>query len=71
MRNKKMVLSKTRRSDKGGDTSNSALLDPRSGETLAQRLLIDLAKKYRSMGEKQAKDLQHHFTGHGPSAAKA
>ena len=57
MRNKKLSISKTRRSDKGGDTSNSVLLDPKSGETLAQRLLIDLAKKYRSMGEKQGRDL--------------
>jgi hypothetical protein len=32
------------------------LIDPKHGETLAQRLLIDLAKKYKSMGEK--KDLQ-------------
>jgi hypothetical protein len=51
--NSRQGNSKTRKNDQN---TSSTLIDPKHGETLAQRLLLDLAKKYKSMGEK--KDLQ-------------
>ena len=61
-------LPKTKKADKE-QTADSIVLNPQSGETLAQRLLLDLAKKYKNM-QQNDKSFRYNFTNHGSGVAQ-